>query len=147
MRKTVAVDLDGVLAEYHGWKGLDHIGDPIPGAQEFCRQLAEFANVTIYTTRCSVELGRFEDIEQLVGRVRDWLLNHGFEPGVHWHDIWSGQGKPIYAALVDDRAVVCDPQRFGGPDVAYRSAMRRVLDLCECIPNDEGGLAGAQVAQ
>ena len=27
---TIAVDLDGTLARYDGWKGIDHIGDPIP---------------------------------------------------------------------------------------------------------------------
>lgn len=25
-----AVDLDGTLAHYDGWRGEDHIGDPIP---------------------------------------------------------------------------------------------------------------------
>lgn len=28
--KCYAVDLDGTLAHYDGWKGPDHIGDPIP---------------------------------------------------------------------------------------------------------------------
>lgn len=33
-KKTVAVDLDGVLADYStGWQGIEHIGDPIPGAR------------------------------------------------------------------------------------------------------------------
>ena len=26
----IGVDLDGTLAEYDGWKGIDHIGTPIP---------------------------------------------------------------------------------------------------------------------
>ena len=26
----IGVDLDGTLAEYHGWKGSEHIGPPIP---------------------------------------------------------------------------------------------------------------------
>ena len=25
-----AIDLDGTLARYDGWKGIEHIGDPIP---------------------------------------------------------------------------------------------------------------------
>ena len=31
---TVAVDLDGTLAEYDGWKGEDVIGDPLPDMAE-----------------------------------------------------------------------------------------------------------------
>jgi len=27
----IGVDLDGTLAHYDGWKGVDHIGEPIPG--------------------------------------------------------------------------------------------------------------------
>lgn len=27
-RKTIAVDFDGVLAEYDGWKGDDQLGSP-----------------------------------------------------------------------------------------------------------------------
>lgn len=26
----IGVDLDATLAQYDGWKGIDHIGDPIP---------------------------------------------------------------------------------------------------------------------
>lgn len=26
----IAFDLDGTLAEYHGWKGVSHIGAPVP---------------------------------------------------------------------------------------------------------------------
>lgn len=29
-KKVIAVDLDGTLAHYDGWKGVDHIGEPIP---------------------------------------------------------------------------------------------------------------------
>lgn len=28
-RGWIGVDLDGTLAEYHGWKGVDHIGPPV----------------------------------------------------------------------------------------------------------------------
>ena len=29
-RGWIGVDLDGTLAEYDGWQGIDHIGEPIP---------------------------------------------------------------------------------------------------------------------
>jgi hypothetical protein len=33
--KHVCVDFDGVLAEYTGWKGPDHLGAPRAGAKHF----------------------------------------------------------------------------------------------------------------
>jgi len=33
-RRTAVVDLDGTLAMYDGWRGSDHIGDPVPFARE-----------------------------------------------------------------------------------------------------------------
>ena len=26
----IGVDLDGTLAHYNGWKGIEHVGDPVP---------------------------------------------------------------------------------------------------------------------
>jgi phosphoglycolate phosphatase-like HAD superfamily hydrolase len=118
MRKTVLVDLDGVLADYtSGWRGIDHIGDPIPGAVEFTRHLAEFARVVIYTTRCKAYLETApgpdgvpepdrNDPERLAGIVKVWLDRHGFT----YDEVYTGQGKPFAAAIIDDRAVVCRPQ-------------------------------------
>jgi hypothetical protein len=135
-RKTVAVDLDGVLADYsQGWRGLDHIGDPIPGACQFLIQLSHVADVLIWTTRCSVDLGRGEGANLLRNRVRDWLEQHGMMPYVA--DIWTGQGKPIAAAFIDDRAVTCRPQESGtesGAATAYLTALRRVEHLLADVP-------------
>lgn len=124
-RPIVAVDLDGVLARYDGWRGIDHIGDPLPGAVEFTRRLAAFAEVLVWTTRCSPEANPPYDAEELVGVVMDWLNRHGF----CWHRVWAGRGKPIAAAYVDDRAVACRPQASADGD-AYASTMDDVLWLC-----------------
>lgn len=104
MRKTVCVDLDGVLAEYDGWKGVDHFGEPLPYAVQMTMELAEFADVVIFTTRCNPELNR-EATHLLVNRVREWLDKHGFV----YHDIYCGVGKPVASAYIDDRAVVFRP--------------------------------------
>jgi hypothetical protein len=101
MKKTVCVDLDGVLAFYNGWKGVDHIGDPRPGAVEFTRALSLIADVVIFTTRCNEEMQRPEKAHLLVGRVKAWLDLHGFQ----YADIYAGQGKPIAVAYIDDRAI------------------------------------------
>ena len=29
--KVIAVDLDGTLAKYEGFHGMEHIGEPVPG--------------------------------------------------------------------------------------------------------------------
>jgi hypothetical protein len=50
--KWVGVDLDGTLAYYDGWKGPEHIGDPIPAMVERVRGwLARGITVKIFTAR------------------------------------------------------------------------------------------------
>lgn len=45
----IAVDLDGTLAEYDGWKGSAHIGNPVPKMVE--KNTGEFVG---YSTRGTV---------------------------------------------------------------------------------------------
>ena len=33
----IGIDMDGTLAHYHGWYGVDHIGEPIPKMVERVR--------------------------------------------------------------------------------------------------------------
>lgn len=111
-RHTVAVDLDGVLASYDGWKGVFHIGNPLPGAVEFCNKLAERYRVVINTSRCNtLNEGRPADCtpDLLKKLVMDWLNRFGFK----YDDVYTGQGKVIASAYVDDRAVECRPQDPG----------------------------------
>ena len=133
-KPSVLVDLDGVLAKYDGWRGVENIGAPIPGAVEFTRQLSEFARVVIYTTRCKEYPGSTSapagaagsdrrPVVELVAIVTTWLDRHGF----HYDEIYSGQGKPFGVAVIDDRAVSCLPQE----DVrAFGWALVRTRALC-----------------
>lgn len=137
-RKTVCVDLDGVLARYDGWKGVDHFGLPLPGAQEFTRRLSQFARVVIFTTRANadpfvagvvrpdgeVEPHHGATPDGLVGKIEAWLDLHGF----HYDEVYAGQGKPLASAYIDDRAVSCEPQEVDG---AYVMAEARAKLLCE----------------
>ncbi len=137
MRPIICVDLDGVLAEYHGWKGIENIGEPIPGAVEFTRQLAQFARVIIYTTRTKEYLGNAPappgaaepdrrlaiDLARIVAH---WLVKHGFV----YDDIYIGQGKPFAVAYVDDRAVVCQPQEFT-PELTFNLALASCRSLAK----------------
>jgi hypothetical protein len=143
-RKTVAVDLDGVLADFSkGWQGVDVIGDPIPGAVEFTRRLSVFADVLIWTTRCNPEIGRGEGVQLLRNRVRDWLDKHGF----FYADIWTGVGKPIAAAFIDDRAVTCRPSSRIALDNMddYEQADAEAREHCSRVPPG-CSLGGTEIA-
>ncbi len=107
-KPRVCLDLDGVLAQYDKWKGIDHIGDPIPGALEFTKQLAKISEVVIFSSRCAQDVLEGSRITPGMLRIRviEWLEKHKFP----FTDVYTGQGKPRAAAFIDDRAVVCNPQ-------------------------------------
>lgn len=119
------MDLDGVLADYKkGWQGIESIGEPIEGAVAFTQQLSQIARIVVYTTRCKGKLfDRDENPLYLAALVMKWLDKHGFA----YDEIDIGQGKPIAAAYIDDRAVSCRPQEDGG--VAFLDALNQVSEL------------------
>lgn len=129
----VCVDLDGVLAEYHGWKGVDHIGQPIDGALEFMFELEKIAEIVVFSSRCSTELieadGSSFSVGQLRIRVIEWLEKHRFP----YSDVYVGQGKPRAAAFIDDRGVACNPQQD-------RNAFANALALARLLVRKPHGL-------
>jgi hydroxymethylpyrimidine pyrophosphatase-like HAD family hydrolase len=63
----VAVDLDGTLAEYHGWAGADSIGKPIPLMLQRVRNwLARGVTVKIFTARAT--------IPEQIPLIKKWLV-------------------------------------------------------------------------
>ena len=73
MNGWIGVDLDGTLAEYHGWKGADHIGEPIPAMVERVKAwLAEGKDVRIFTARVW-PLGTFENHISINNTEQDLL--------------------------------------------------------------------------
>lgn len=72
MSKTgwIAVDLDGTLAFYDGWKGIEHIGDPIPHMLERVRRwLERGADVRIFTARVI-------EGPEAIGYIKQWCEKH-----------------------------------------------------------------------
>lgn len=132
-RNRVAVDLDGVLAEYHGWEGSDHIGPPLPGALEFAKSIAKLADIVIFTSRTAEEPGADSEFIQTLsaGQMRiniiNWLEKHGFP----FSDVYIGQGKPRVSAIIDDRAVPCSPQYDAN---AFDEAEKRLRELLKRKP-------------
>lgn len=94
---VIAVDLDGTLAFYDGWKGVEHIGDPVPLMLERVKEwLAKGYEVRIFTAR--VENG-FEAQYY----VRQWVLKH---VGKDLHI--TNQKTMDISAFWDDRAVAVE---------------------------------------
>ena len=55
-QRVLAVDFDGVIANYDGWKGDDHFGTPLPGVAEALQELKKRGwLIVIWTTRGNVE--------------------------------------------------------------------------------------------
>lgn len=82
----IGVDLDGTLAYYDGWKGEDHIGEPIaPMVQRVKDWLEQGITVKIFTARVgvsgafSLESQRHADQEfadHQVQIIQDWCEKH-----------------------------------------------------------------------
>lgn len=72
----VGVDLDGTLAIYNGWKGANHIGEPIEPMVQIVKQLiASGATVKIFTARvCSAQPE--EEINAAKEAIAEWTLKH-----------------------------------------------------------------------
>ena len=87
--KHICVDFDGVLAEYTGWKGPEHLGDPMPGSREFLKALKNMGyKVVIHTTRRP-------------GAIQVWLRTHDF-----WHLVSDVTNQKIPAlCYIDDRNI------------------------------------------
>src|ERR1700754_2061917 len=69
----IGVDLDGTLAEYTGWQGIMHIGEPVPVmAERVMRWLAEGRRVKIFTARLAGDRDRVE-VRQAIDA---WCIEH-----------------------------------------------------------------------
>lgn len=56
MSGWIGVDLDGTLAQYNGWQGENHIGDPVPlMAARVHQWLEERKDVRIFTARVACD--------------------------------------------------------------------------------------------
>lgn len=98
MGMYIAVDLDGTLAHYVGWQGIEHIGDPIPAMEKRVKEwIKQGKEVKIFTARVHSEEAR--------PFITAWLIYHGFT---------YESGKPLeitnvkdftMEVLYDDRAI------------------------------------------
>ncbi len=120
-KKVVAVDLDGVLAQYTGFKGPDIIEDPAPEARELLQQLSKKYTVILHTARTA-------------GAAAAWLKKHNltqYVTGINCCPINQRAGKPVAVAYIDDRAV-----NYTGDPVQALKEVERLAG--ESIPKDTG---------
>lgn len=96
-KRIIAVDLDGTLAHYDGWKGIKHIGHVIPEvANAMERAQKEGADVWIFTARVSDP----SDAEQAGKYVHDWLIKNN----IKFEGITAVKHK-FFSEFWDDRAI------------------------------------------
>lgn len=107
-KATICVDLDGVLVDRTYTKGKTDIGEPIDGAVDFTRELAEFSTILILTSRFS-EMKTSQDTEKMKKSIREWLDKHRFS----YDEIWTKSAKPPAQAYIDDHGVYCCPAKEG----------------------------------
>ena len=66
----VGVDLDGTLAVYDGWQGIEHIGAPIPATVRRVKSLLRAGvEVRIFTARV-------QEGEAAIRAIESWCLKH-----------------------------------------------------------------------
>lgn len=75
MKGWIGVDLDGTLAHYDGWKGIEHVGEPIPRMVERVKAYLDAGyQVKIFTARvCRPEPER----SQVIRAIHLWLTFNG----------------------------------------------------------------------
>lgn len=94
----IGFDLDGTLAKYDGWKGIDHIGDPVPLMVIVAYVLHKFGHkIKIITARVAPR----EDGDGSEARkyIEQWCKkNLGFVPEI------THEKDASMTTLFDDRA-------------------------------------------
>jgi len=92
----IALDLDGTLAHYDGWKGIEHIGEPVPAMLEKVRDWVEKGYViTIFTARVSVP----EEAPDANHHISMWLRKHDLPA----FEVTAIKHKK-FTMFIDDRA-------------------------------------------
>jgi hypothetical protein len=91
MPKTVCLDFDGVMSDYHGWKGAEVLDPPRPGLREFLQALNEAGyEIAIHSTR-----------EPKI--IWSWLISNGIDG--YFKEGSVSLHKPLAFVYIDDRAV------------------------------------------
>lgn len=75
----IGVDLDGTLAQYEGWQGAHHIGEPVPLMLDRVKQwIGEGRDVRIVTARVSHDgsAARMLEAQMSTVLIMDWCARN-----------------------------------------------------------------------
>ena len=118
MKKHIAIDLDGTLAHYDGWKGKEHIGDPIPAmVNALVGYLFKGGVYSIFTARCT---GTPAEIVENREIIMKWVHDHSLPLPVevtaikrkHFSEFWDDRAfhvRPNTGKLVGARTEETSP--------------------------------------
>jgi hypothetical protein len=103
--KTIAVDLDGTLAEYSGWKSVSDIGKPIESTvKKLEAEKKKGTRIIIHTARLS-DPNNTQHGSKMWGMTLDYIRKWLFKNNIPYNSVWEGEGKPRADEYWDDRAV------------------------------------------
>lgn len=104
----IGVDLDGTLAEYHGWAGRNHIGAPVPKMVERVRRWLNVGQeVRIFTARVADPAPDIREAIEVwccahIGRVLPITCVKDFDMIELWDDravqVIPNTGEPVRRA-------------------------------------------------
>ncbi len=118
----IGVDLDGTLAEWTGWKGLDNIGKPIPLMLARVKfWLERGITVKIFTARASDEANGIPPIKK-------WLADNGLP------ELEITNKKDFDMVELWDDRVIQVVQNTGKPFLSMFSAGRPAAPI---LPNED----------
>ena len=100
----VAVDFDGVLNRYTGWKGENKLFEPQSGVKYFLKKLNEDYDVVIFTCRNTE-------------KVKKWLKDNELDMYIKG----VTENKPKAIAYIDDRAI--------NYDGSYEKTLKKLKDF------------------
>lgn len=128
---NIACDLDGTLAHYDKWRGIEHIGEPIPGTVYRVKKALSLGHkVYIFTARAGHGDGAEKYIEEWclkhLGVVLPVTANKGYEFTEFW----------------DDRAVAVLRNTGTAPNTRYTTLWAELGDghmddVCDCGCNGD----------
>jgi hypothetical protein len=100
-RKTIAVDFDGVLAEYEGWRGENVLGKPRQVVSLLCLLREEGWKVIVHTTRPTRVISEY---------LSSWSIA---VDEINQNSDCSNCGhKPVATVYWDDRAICYSGNAF-----------------------------------
>lgn len=121
---SVAIDFDGTITTYTGWRGWNVFDKPVDGIREFLQSLVDRGyTITIHTARITVGMSDKQCMD-VVEALEAYMQEHDLP----FDNVHVGPGKPIAVAYVDDRAVSLRPMSYVA-DKEFSNALEAIDEL------------------